>query len=194
MSDVDKSIEEKYIAELKRGSYKAFDALYSMYVHRLYGFILKLTKSESATREIVQDSFVKLWLARENINLESSFQSYLFTIARNSAINQFRATINSPAFVDYIDYLNENKLSENNITEILDYDHFKIKLAEAKKGLSATQLNVFELCKELGYTNAEVAVRLNLSEQTVKNQLSAALKILREKLSSSSFLFSLFFL
>ena len=42
--------------------------------------------------------------------------------------------------------------------------------------MSATQVKVFELRKELGYSNAEVAKQLNLSEQTVKNQLSLALK------------------
>ncbi|MDD3078052.1 MAG: sigma-70 family RNA polymerase sigma factor [Paludibacter sp.] len=189
-----KSIEKQYILELKRGSYKAFDIIYSMYVQRLYGFIFKLTKSEEETKEIVQETFVKLWTSRDNISTETSFQSYLFTIAKNSAINKFRATVNSPVFVDYIHYLNEDKLSENNIAQLLDYDDFRSRLEHAKKYLSNSQLNIFELCKELGYTNADAAEKLNLSEQTIKNQLSAALKILREKMSSSAFLFAIFFL
>jgi len=190
----EKSIEEQYVSELKRGSYKAFDILYSMYVNRLYGFIFKLTKSESETREIVQDTFVKLWISRENIITEASFQSYLFTIAKNSAINKFRATINSPVFVDYINYLNEHSTPDNSVTALLDYDDFRIKLTDAKKHLSESQRNIFELCKELGYSNAEAAKKLNLSEQTIKNQLSIALKVLRERMIANAFLFTLFFL
>jgi len=188
------SLEKQYICDLRRGSYKAFDALYSMYAHRLYGFILKLTKSDADTKEIVQDVFVKLWLNRENISSDSSLQSFLFTIGKNIAINKFRANINSPVFVDYVDYLNEKNLYGDNITESIDYDDFKLKLVQAKNHLNNTQKMIFELSKELGYSNAEVAQKLDLSEQTVKNQLTIILKVLKGQLLSNVYLFSVFFL
>jgi len=188
------SLEEQYITELQNGSYRAFDALYTMHSRRLYSFIYRLTKSKDDTREIVQDVFIKIWLNRENITVTGSFQSYLFTVAKHMAINRFRANINSPAFVDYIDLINEMRLSGNNITEQLDFSEFRQKLAAAKKSLTETQLTIFELSKELGYSNAEVAEKLNLSVQTVKNQLTIILKILKEKLSSYAFLFTIFFI
>jgi len=188
------SLEKQYICDLRRGSYKAFDALYSMYAHRLYGFILKLTKSDADTKEIVQDVFVKLWLNREKITPDSSFQSFLFTIAKNIAINKFRANISSPVFVDYVDYLNEKSLYGDDITEKINYDDFKLKLVQAKNHLNNTQKMIFELSKELGYSNTEVAQKLDLSEQTVKNQLTIILKSLKGQLLSNVYLFSLFFL
>lgn len=188
------SIEDKYIAELNQGSYKAFDALYTMYSKRLYAFVYKLTKSEADAVEIVQDVFVKIWLNRESILLDTSFQSYIFTIAKNAVINKIRTNVNSPVFVDYVAYLNERKLSEENITAPLNYDDFRRYLNKVKEHLSETQRNVFELIKEQGYSNQEAAKQLNLSEQTVKNQLSIALKTLREKMKNFSFLFSIFFL
>lgn len=175
-------LEEKYIKELIQGSYKAFDALYSMYANRLYSFALKLTKSHSDAEEIVQNSFVNLWLNRENIQPCSTIYPYLFTIAKNEFLNILRSNVNSPLFVDYFAYLNEKKLSENNTFDKLDYDDFKAELENAKKCLSKTQLKIFELSKELGFSNKEIAHQLNLSVQTVKNQLSLSLKILREKL------------
>lgn len=78
--------------------------------------------------------------------------------------------------------------------EKLNYDDFKVQLKKAKKSLSKNQRKIFELSKELGYTNKEIAQRLNLSEQTVKNQLSISLKILKEKLFKYFFLFYVFFL
>ena len=188
------SIEKKYILELNQGSYRAFDALYSLYSRRLYGYALKLTKSHHDAEEIVQDTFVKLWLNREHVLPNESFQSYLFTISKNTLLNKVRSVVNAPIFVDYITFINDQSISENNIVEELNLDDFRIKLFEAKKSLSDTQLNVFELIKELGYNNTEVAIRLNLNEQTIKNQLSLALKILRKKLQEHSALFSLFFI
>lgn len=188
------SLEKKYVIDLKKGSYRAFDALYTMYAKRLYAFSFKLTKSGTDAREIVQDTFVKLWLSRENLLPDESFQSYLFTIARNTMLNKMRTLINAPVFVDYLDYMNEQGLSEETTTRTLDLDEFRIKLETAKKSLSATQLKVFELSKEWALSHSEIAQQLNLSEQTIKNQLSTALKILREKLADSAGLFTLFFL
>lgn len=188
------SIEKQYILELNQGSYRAFDALYSLYSRRLYAYALKLTKSHQDAKEIVQDTFVKLWLNREHVLPSESFQSYLFTISKNTLLNKVRTVINAPVFVDYLTYINDNNLSENNITEELDLDEFRKKLNEAKQSLSDTQLRVFELSKELGYNNAEVASRLNLSEQTVKNQLSLALKTLRKKLADKMDIFTIFFI
>ena len=188
------SIEKQYILELNQGSYRAFDALYSLYSRRLYAYALKLTKSHQDAKEIVQDTFVKLWLNREHVLPSESFQSYLFTISKNTLLNKVRTVINAPVFVDYLTYINDNNLSENNIAEELDLDEFRKKLNEAKQSLSDTQLRIFELSKELGYNNVEVATRLNLSEQTVKNQLSLALKTLRKKLADKMDIFTIFFI
>lgn len=188
------SIEKEYILELNQGSYRAFDALYALYAKRLYGYALKLTKSHQDAEEIVQDTFVKLWLNREYVLPNESFQSYLFTISKNTLLNKLRSVINAPVFVDYLDFANEQGISENNITYELDLKDFQKKVNEAKQSLSDTQLKVFELIKELGCNNAEAALRLNLSEQTIKNQLSIALKILRKKLQEHSALFTFLFL
>lgn len=188
------SIEKQYILELNRGSYKAFDALYALYSRRLYAFALKMTKSHSDAKEIVQDTFVRLWLNRENVLPEDSFQSYLFTIAKNAILNRMRTLINTPVFVDYMEYMNEKHLSEENTTEEMEMDEFRMKLEQAKELLPETQKNVFELSKELGLSHTEVAKQLNLSEQTVRNQLSLALKTLRKRLAENAVLFTIFFL
>ena len=188
------SIEEQYIIELNRDSYRAFDALYSMYSRRLYAFVLKLTKSPSTAHDIVQDVFVKIWTNRRNIQIDTSFQSYVFTIAKNMVISKIRANVNSPTFVDYVSYLNERGLSEENIAEqTLNYDDFRVQLTKAKEQLHGKQRIIFEFSKELGYTNEEIATRLELSEQTVKNQLSIAMKTMRKGMKRFSVLFILFF-
>lgn len=108
-------------------------------------------------------------------------------------MNKFRKLINSPVFVNYVEYLNEENIASEETSEKLEFEEFKKKLEDAKTSLSATQVKVFELRKELGYSNAEVAKQLNLSEQTVKNQLSLALKKLRTKLAEHLSLFFICF-
>jgi len=127
------SIEKQYILELNQGSYRAFDALYSLYSRRLYAYALKLTKSHQDAKEIVQDTFVKLWLNREHVLPSASIQSYLFTITKNTLLNKVRTVVNAPVFVDYLDFINEQRLSENKVVEELDLDDFRKKLNNAKK-------------------------------------------------------------
>ena len=76
--------------------------------------------------------------------------------------------------------------------EKIYYDDFVDKLALAKQKLTPAQRNIFEMSREEGMSNAEIAALSDLSEQTVKNHLSAALKILREELRKYNYLFALF--
>ncbi len=72
---------------MRRGSTHAFDELYRMYVRRLLGFCLQVSKSREHAEEIVQDTFVQLWRHREQIRQAESLKSFLFTTARNRIVN-----------------------------------------------------------------------------------------------------------
>lgn len=186
------AIHSEIIAELKRGSYEAFDTLYNMYADSLYGFALLHTKSVACAEDIVQETFLKLWNMRASLSVEGSFKSMLFMIAKNRMIDVFRQQINRPAFEDYIHFCEDEKLIDNTSVEKIYYDDFIEKLMLAKRKLTPSQRNIFEMSREKGMSNAEIAALVEISEQTVKNHLSAALKILREELVKYNYLFALF--
>ena len=75
----------------------------------------------------------------------------------------------------------------------LEYNEFVKQLKTALHNLSDTQQQVIEMSKLKHLTNREIALELELSEQTVKNQLSLGLKKLREELKNISVLFWLLF-
>lgn len=186
-------IHSNTIEKLKRGSYEAFDTLYDMYADSLYGFALLHTKSSVQAEDIVQDTFLKLWNMRASLSVEGSFKSMLFTIAKNHVIDVFRQQINRPDFEDYIRFCEDRtSFLDNTSVEKIYYDDFIDKLAIAKQKLTPAQRNIFEMSREEGMSNAEIAALSDISEQTVKNHLSAALKILREELRKYNYLFALF--
>lgn len=188
----EKSIHCETIKKLREGSYEAFDTLYNVYADSLYGFALLHTKSTVQAEDIVQDTFLKLWNMRESLSVEGSFKSMLFTIAKNHVIDIFRQQVNRANFEDYIAFCEDENLLDNTSVEKVYYNDFLEKLAIAKQKLTPAQRNIFELSREEGMSNTEIAAASNLSEQTVKNHLSAALKVLRAELGKYNFLFALF--
>lgn len=171
----------------------AFDSLYQMYAHRLYAFCKTYTKQSDDAKDIVQEAFLHLWQVRESIRAEASLQSLLFTMVRNRALNYLAARVNSPVFEDYVDYANELAVDADGDRR-MEYTEFMHKVDDEVEQLPASQRNIFRLSRFECLSNKEIAERLSLSEQTVKNQLTKALKQLRERLGSADRLLPLFIL
>ncbi|MDR1585686.1 MAG: sigma-70 family RNA polymerase sigma factor [Prevotellaceae bacterium] len=197
MSAQDKNIlqnETDYIKRLKEGSHEAYSVLYQFYLPQLYAFIYNMTRSAYFAEETVQETFVRLWKNHTEICLETSFKSYLFTVARNLMLNEFRRQINHPVFSEYVEYSNQLQLSENETETYMNFNDFCAELNKAKQKLSPRQLDIFHLHKEKGYSVQSIAKQLNITEKSVRNQLSTAINILRKEMTCFSALFVFLFL
>jgi RNA polymerase sigma-70 factor (ECF subfamily) len=191
---MENNILKSYIKELRGGSHKAFNAIYDMYADKLYSFALAHTKSQETAGDIVQETFLRLWTMRESLTVDGSLQSLLFTIANHRLIDLFRKQINKTEMELYIGYKEEAGQEENTEAEKkLLYDDFVKTLKLCKKLLTGRQLEIYELSREKGKTIEEISETLNLSEQTVKNQLTTALKKIRGGLLKTNILYLLVF-
>ena len=81
--------EIQCIKELRNGSYQAFTQIYEAYADRLYSFVLKQLKNRSLTQDIVQDTFLRLWDNRNQLNSFGNLQAFIFTIAKHQVIDYF---------------------------------------------------------------------------------------------------------
>ncbi|WP_195437336.1 RNA polymerase sigma factor [Parabacteroides goldsteinii] len=184
--------EPQLILSLKNGSYKAFERIYQMYAKRLFAYSLQFTKSQEESEEIVQDVFMRLWTNRAKIRQEDTLRSLLFIMTKHYLINAFRTKINQPEYEEYIQYVNEHSVDDASYQ--LEYQEFVTKFRAILKTLPETQQRVITLSKIEQFSNKEIADKLSLSEQTVKNQLSLGLKTLKEKLGSLGIYLMLLFI
>lgn len=194
MAPTDKMDEKDLIKELKSGSTSAYKELYEQWVDRLYSFVYRYVKSEAATDDIIQETFLRIWSNRSGLNPESSFKSYLFTISWHLLLKELRRQLNHPSMEEYLAYQNGPSVSEEYIESNIDFEHFRTALMHAKQKLSPRQREIFEWNKEQDMPIADIAKKLSISEQVVRNQLSAALKTIRAELQSHAFLLSIFLL
>lgn len=193
MKEKSRNIHYDLIVNLKEGSYSAFNQIYEIYADMLYNFVLGLTKSPSEAKDVVQDTFLKIWQNKHSLSPDLSFKSYLYTIAKNQIIDTFHKQIDNVSFDTYMYSGAYLEKSENNVEINMNYDEFMVKLKLAKNKMTDKQRKIFELNKEQGYTIDEIATMLDLSSKTIRNTLSLSLKILRAEIPGFSLLIALYF-
>ncbi|MEL7585912.1 MAG: RNA polymerase sigma-70 factor [Prolixibacteraceae bacterium] len=170
--------EIRTVVSLKAGDVAAFDYFFENYSKELHHFSLKILKSKQDADEVVQEVFLRIWEKRDQINPLKSFRSYLFTIALNNIRGRFLKTAKENRFkVELYDEL-VSAASEEPEEKI--FSHYLSILDELIRKLPERRKEIFLMHKKEGLTVPEVAGYLDLSPKTVENQLTAALKTLRE--------------
>lgn len=174
--------QRKILLSVQNGSEKAYQELYEQWVSRLYGFVFQYLKSKDATDDVVQETFLRIWSNRANLNPDVSFKSYLFTIAYHFLLKEMRRQLNNPLMEDYVEYLNRSSTETAEAESLMCYDQFVNALEKGKQHLSPRQRIIFEMNKEYGMSISEISEKLSITNQVVRNQLCMALKILRVEL------------
>jgi RNA polymerase sigma-70 factor (family 1) len=170
--------EQLLVSELKNGNENAFRKLYDFYYQDIYGYSISLLKSKELAEENVQDVFLKIWLHRENLNLEQSFKSYLFTIARNQAFNLLNKAANDVLLKEEVFYTSEKSYAQGDYS-IREEDCKKLK-KQAINQLPPKRKRIFKMSRKEGKTYEEISQELGISVNTVKNQMSKALDSMRD--------------
>lgn len=182
--------DEELMLEIKADNMFAFDILYKKYSKRLYKFGYSIIKSREETENLVQDVYLNLWEHRYKVQKNSSIKYYLFTIAYNSAISIIKKKAKESQYFEYIKSLQEN--IEESVNVELEYNELKKKYDEIIKELPLRQKEIFYLHRIEGLKYKEISNRLNISINTVENQMSRALKTIRAKIDNY-FLFAILF-
>jgi len=137
---------------------KEYNQAVDLYSDNVYRFILKNIRDEERARDIVQDSYEKLWRNADNVNYEK-VKSYLFTTAYHTMIDVIRKDNRQTYMEDY-------QIPEDVHDE--QYSDLKEVLNEAVKRLPDIQRTVILLRDYEGYSYKEIGDVTSLSEAQVK--------------------------
>jgi len=184
MAAYTKFTDEQLVALLKKGDQQAFAEIYRRYGENLAGFAASKLYDLDDARDILQDMFVKLWETREQLHITSNLQSYLYAVIRHRIIDKIRKNITREEYAaarqSLVTFFQPGADKQ---VEAKELEHTIQKLLAE---LPPRAKEIYKLSREEGLSNDEIAKKLDLSEQTVKNQLSTALKHLRKSLMKIS--------
>jgi RNA polymerase sigma-70 factor (family 1) len=179
------------IERLQTGDIEAFDILYNKYSWKLYAFGLKYLKTIDDAEELVQSAFIKIWENHKELKKESSFKSYLFTIAYNQICKLFRNRQYQKKYFE--DILLIKPIDEKSIEENMSYEAALDRVNKIVDVLPDKQKKIFFKSRIEGMSTKDIAKELNLAPGTVDNYISNVLKFIRSHLKKEDFALMLFF-
>ena len=192
MTPTFKHIDYLTVKNLKEGDVKAFDELYNKYSQRLYNFSVKYLKSTAEAEEVVQEVFLYIWDKKEGLKPDNSFNAYIFTIAYNIIKKSFIKKSRENAFKDDLIYTLLQE--ENNLDKIIDYKFMLEKVETIIDNLPLRRKEIFIKRKYYGLSVKQIAEELELSPNTVENQLASAQKQILNELQKEKLAGLVFFM
>jgi RNA polymerase sigma-70 factor (family 1) len=168
------------IVLLINGNDAVVKLIYAKYHIRIYNLALRFLKDRDLASEIVQETFIKLWINRSKLDASGNLWLYLFVIAKRLSLNKLREINRSQNLFDQLVSRIE-KMHNPTEEAILEKDllSFTEKIVST---LPQQQQKVYRLSRQEGFTHKEIASQLQISSSTVNNQLTEALKKLRTEL------------
>jgi RNA polymerase sigma-70 factor (family 1) len=181
--DIIRHSDEDLLAQFKTGKQQAFNALYDRHWHPMFCVANKIVEDKEVAKDIIQDVFVNFYQRVSETEIEN-LKAYLFQSVKYRCFMHLRAGKISTRHLERI-----NQITFSNSVEE------EIEARELTNALDQGIATLPEKCREVFYlsryellSNKKIAMQLNISQKTVENQISKALKLLRNAVKKLMFM------
>jgi RNA polymerase sigma-70 factor, ECF subfamily len=170
MTKIDPSI----LFALQKGSHPAFEKTFIFYYSKIRTFILGYVKTMADAEDLAEEIFVWLWQNHKDVEPEKSFDSYLYTIAKNKALNFLKRKYCTQTIIEMqapsiFSHSPEDEYIA--LEKALLIEMIVEKMPDQRK-------KVYQL-RQQGLSSEEIAQKLETTKRNVESQISLALKEIR---------------
>lgn len=170
-------IDQKIICDFVKGKKKAFDSIYNAYASGMYAICLRYLRCEDDAKDVLQESFIKIYNARESFDTTKPIGAWIKTITIRTALNHIKHNYKMVLVED------ENVFNQiENPVEHSSSSDLKTKLKQILNQLPEGYRTVFNLYAVENLTHKEIAEYLGIKEGTSKSQYSKAKRMIKELL------------
>lgn len=174
---------ENIIELIKEGNMKAFNQLFMDTYHQLYFHCRKFISDPEDAKDLLQNVYLRFWEKRLEIDIRISVYAYLFRAVQNECLNYIRSkksisSLSDPEFdkEPYNSTTEKNYDSPESDMEITELEQITQR---AINSLPVQCKLIFQLSRNEGLKNQEIADKLSISVRTVETQIYRALKIIK---------------
>jgi len=173
-------LSDEELARQASADEKALDVLIKRYTSHIYNFIFHYLGDAGDAEDVVQEVFVKVWKNLKKFDSSKKFKTWLFTIAKNTAVDFLRKK-KMAVFSDFTDYDGNDFIVET-ITDqslsadiVFDQNLTANDLKQATQKLDREDRTIISLYFNNGFNFREIAEILNKPLNTVKSRLRRSL-------------------
>lgn len=170
--------DEELMRAYIKGDMQAFRTLYQRHKGRVLGFLCTRLGGQEEAEEVFQDVFFKVHRHRFSYRDDVPFLAWLFTIARNAAIDHARKTSTREKYVS----LNPDEVE--NASDEPATNHLLSETIEGLSSLNDNQRQLLALRFSEGLSFSEIADSMNLSQSNARKIVSRAINKLRSLMSN----------
>ena len=174
-------VSKKTLEAMRSGDHDAYREIYIHYIDSVTDFLKMLTKSPEDAEEIAQDVFVSLWEKRDKIDPSKNIRGYIYTYARNAVLNYFK---HKKVEDKYMRFAANAVQRYETSDDIVIARETELLIMIAVERMPAQRRRVFQMSRFEGLSNDEIAMRLNISKNTVENHITTAVKDIRRVLAT----------
>ena len=162
--------------KMQEGDWNAFNSFFESYAERLYLYAVGFVGNREEAEDIVQDTFIYLWVNRTKIDYTGSVYAYLSRAVKNSCIDyKLHAEVERKYQREILASQNEFAEEEENLDELYG------RLQMVMNSLPPKCKEIFILGCVEGLSYKEVAEQLGVSVNTVKTQVKVAYKKIKSE-------------
>jgi len=166
---------------IRTGDKRAFEMFYRKHFKSLIIYLRMFSKDPELAKDIAQQSFVKLWIKRSVIPKEVSLKRYLFGIAKNNFMDQYR---NRKREIKMLDEIKVQAIQNYSTEQGEPFAHKVTLLKCAIDELPEKCREILLMSKIEGLSYKQIAQRLNISVKTVESQMRIAYKKIRVRIKA----------
>ena len=183
--------DRELFRRISEGDEDAFRDIFHAYKKILYPVILSLVKVEADAKEILQETFLKLWLKRATLTEIESPGGWLYSVASTEALMHLRKEARYAKRLQKVgaEAMAGQAANFNDIHKDFDTKEVRTLIAEAVEKLPLRRRQVFQMSRLEGYSRKEISETLGISENTVRNQLTDAVEFIRDYITKNKSLY-----
>lgn len=178
------SEDQKLFLNISKGDETSFNTLFRRYHRYLVSIAYSYTNDLDVSRDLSQEVFLDVWKRRKTLKITSSLKGFL----RRAVVNQALSFMKSKKHTNEIDevVLSDQMISDGSIK--VEYKELHEYISQIVASLPERCQAIFKLSRYENKSHKEIASDLGISTKTIENQMTKALRTLRDGLKEADFI------